>query len=354
MDVNWEAQYDTLRSLHLAGNDITEVSPSSLHEASTGLNHPSSAAIQTITRDENLKGSHMSSNTIPGMSHLGNLHQIGKPFNRLQKLLWLDLSNNRIYHITPNFLPRSLITIDLSGNLLATFPHQLFEHLYDLRIISLRDNLLRSVQNKELRQVRMHLEKLDMGQNLIDLLETDCFQTNYSDVHIRALNLEKNYIKELPRAVFKEIGIVHLVLAFNVIERIHLQAFEGIEDTLEYLDLERNYLNTVPGSIRKLQKLKYLYLTSNNICLLQNLPESTEHLRVLSLSGNNFTMIPVVGLKNYTNLSYLNMGYNSITDIPEGIFLVDGWGSNLQTILLRNNKITHLHLGSFAGLDRSK
>ncbi|KAI8120976.1 Chaoptin [Lucilia cuprina] len=352
LDVNWEAQYDTLRSLHLAGNDITEVSPTSLHETSNGLNHPSSAAIQTITRDENLKGSHITSNTIPGMGHLGSSHVAGKPFNRLQKLLWLDLSNNRIYHITPNFLPRSLITIDLSGNLLATFPHQLFEHLYDLRIISLRDNLLRSVQNKELRQVRMHLEKLDMGQNLIDVLDTDCFQTNYSDVHIRALNLEKNYIRELPAAVFKEIGIVHLVLAFNVIERIHMQAFEGIEDSLEYLDLERNYLNSVPGALRKLNKLKYLYLTSNNICQLQNLPENTDHLRVLSLSGNNFTMIPVVGLKNYTNLSYLNMGYNSITDIPEGIFLVDGWGSNLQTILLRNNKITHLHLGSFAGLDQ--
>ncbi|EDX05100.1 GD21970 [Drosophila simulans] len=63
-------------------------------------------------------------------------------------------------------------------------------------------------------------------------------------------------------------------------------------------------------------------------------------------------MIPVLGLKNYTQLSYLNMGYNSITDIPEGIFAVDSWGSNLQTILLRNNKITHLHLGSFAGLEQ--
>uniref|UniRef100_A0A1I8QBR1 LRRCT domain-containing protein n=1 Tax=Stomoxys calcitrans TaxID=35570 RepID=A0A1I8QBR1_STOCA len=349
LDVNWEAQHDTLRSLHLAGNDITEVSPTSMHE---GASHPSSAAIQTITRDEHLKGSHMSSNSIPGLTHSGLSHQAGKPFNRLQKLLWLDLSNNRIYHISPNFLPRSLITIDLSGNLLSTFPHHLFEHLYDLRIISLRDNLVRSVQSKDLRQVRIHLEKLDLGKNLIEILEPDCFQTNYSDVHIRALNLEKNYIAHLPAAVFRDIGTVHLVLAFNMIERIHVNAFEGIEDSLEYLDLERNNLNTVPGALSRLNRLKYLYLTSNNINQLSNLPENTENLRVLSLSGNNFTMIPVLGLKNYTNLSYLNMGYNSIGDIPESIFTVDGWGSNLQTILLRNNKITHLHLNSFAGLDQ--
>ncbi|XP_017461654.1 PREDICTED: chaoptin-like, partial [Rhagoletis zephyria] len=76
------------------------------------------------------------------------------------------------------------------------------------------------------------------------------------------------------------------------------------------------------------------------------------NLRVLSLSGNNFTMIPVLALRNYTQLSYLNMGYNLISDIPEGIFAVDNWGANLQTILLRNNKITHLHLGSFYGLEQ--
>ncbi|XP_058981157.1 chaoptin isoform X2 [Musca domestica] len=358
LDVNWEAQHDTLRSLHLAGNDITEVSPTSLHD---GVSHPSSAAIQTITKDEHLLkgGSHISSNSITGLTHSmgssgggGNSHQAGKPFNRLQKLLWLDLSNNRIYHISPNFLPRSLITIDLSGNLLSAFPHHLFEHLYELRIISLRDNLVKSLMTKDQRQVRIHLEKLDMGKNLIEALETDCFQTNYSDVHIRALNLEKNYIRHLPAAVFRDIGTVHLVLAFNEIERIHVNAFEGIEETLEYLDLERNNLNAVPGAISRLNRLKYLYLTSNNINQLSNLPENTENLRVLSLSGNNFTMIPVLGLKNYTNLSYLNMGYNSIGDIPESIFTVDSWGSNLQTILLRNNKITHLHLNSFAGLDQ--
>ncbi|XP_037960253.1 chaoptin [Teleopsis dalmanni] len=357
LDGNWEALFDTLRSLHLSGNDITELSPTALHEFSNGGNggaHPSSlAAIQTIqSRDDTSRNMHAGLAASSTNMHSSHNHVGSKPFNKLQKLLWLDLSNNRIYHITPNFLPRSLVTIDLSSNLLATFPQQLFEHLHDLRIISLRDNLLKGVHTKELRLLRMHLEKLDLGQNLIESMETDWFQNNYSDVHVRALNLEKNFIKQLPPAVFRGTSIRHLVLAFNLIERIHLSAFEGIADTLEYLDLERNNLNAVPGAIRSLNKLKYLYLTSNNICQLTNLPEYTDSLRVLSLSGNNFSMIPVLGLKNYTELSYINMGYNIIADIPEGIFAVDGWGANLQTILLRNNKITNLHLGSFYGLEQ--
>ncbi|XP_041448390.1 LOW QUALITY PROTEIN: chaoptin [Drosophila obscura] len=353
LDGNWEAQHDTLRSLHLADNDITEVSPNggggSLELSSTNDNssQPSSlAAVQTSQEAGN-------SLYQPSPSS-GDRSALGRPFEQLQKLLWLDLSNNRIYHVSGNYLPRSLVTMDLSSNLLTIFPQQLFEQLPGLRIVSLRDNLLRSVQWKELqvRPLRMHLERLDLGQNCIESLESDYFQQNYSDVHLRALNLEQNFVTQLPAAVFKATGIAHLVLAFNAISRVHSAAFEGLTDTLEYLDLERNRLTTVPVAISSLHRLKYLYLTSNEISQLVNLPSYTDNLRVLSLSGNNFSMIPVLGLKNYTQLSYLNMGYNSITDIPEGIFAVDSWGSNLQTILLRNNKITHLHLGSFAGLDQ--
>ncbi|XP_032582922.1 chaoptin isoform X1 [Drosophila sechellia] len=351
LDGNWDAQHDTLRSLHLSDNDITEVAPGggSIEVVSQNDNssQPSSlAAVQTRLETSN--------SIYPPSPSSGDRVTGGRPFEQLQKLLWLDLSNNRIYNVAGNYLPRSLVTMDLSSNLLTVFPQQLFEQLPELRIVSLRDNLIRSVQWKELqvRPLRMHLERLDLGQNCIENLESDYFQQNYSDVHLRALNLEQNFVTQLPEAVFKATGIAHLVLAFNAISRVHPSAFEGLTETLEYLDLERNRLTTVPVALSSLHHLKYLYLTSNQISQLNNLPSFTENLRVLSLSGNNFTMIPVLGLKNYTQLSYLNMGYNSITDIPEGIFAVDSWGSNLQTILLRNNKITHLHLGSFAGLEQ--
>ncbi|XP_055848500.1 chaoptin isoform X1 [Episyrphus balteatus] len=348
LDGNWESLFDTLRSLHLSGNEITEIALNS-HDGGNSSSSPFGShypmAVQGVQTSSASTSSSM--NSISGHNH------ITRPFSRLQKLLWLDLSNNRIYHIGSNFLPRSLVTIDLSSNLLASFPQQLFEHLFGLRIVSLRDNLIRSVQNKEtVRLVRMHLEKLDLGMNLIEVIESDWFQNNYSDVHVRALNLEKNFIRHLPPGAFKGTGIVHLVLAFNAIERIHVNAFDGITETLEYLDLERNELSAVPGAIKSLHKLKYLYLTSNNICQLSNLPEFAGNLRVLSLSGNNFSVIPINALRNFTELSYLNMGYNTITEIPENIFTV--WGSQLQTILLRNNKITHLHLGSFNGLDQIK
>lgn len=328
----------------MSGNKITELSFP--HETNQPKSLPSSPSEVSISNGGGSSSGSTSSN--------GN--HITRPLSKLRKLLWLDLSNNRIYHISANYLPRTLVTVDLSRNLLAIFPQQLFEHLYDLRILSLRDNLIKNLHSTKLetlRLIRMHLEKLDLGMNSIEEIHSDWFQNSYSDVHIKALNLEKNYIKTLPENAFKGTAIVHLVLAFNQIQRIHVNAFDGITETLEYLDLERNELQSVPGAIRKLTKLKYLYLTSNNIAHLSNLPDTTtDNLKVLSLSGNNFTSIPVDGLRNFTELSYLNLGYNTIFEIPEYIFV--GWGERLQTLLLRNNKITHLHYESFHGLSEIK
>lgn len=76
------------------------------------------------------------------------------------------------------------------------------------------------------------------------------------------------------------------------------------------------------------------------------------YLQVVSLSSNNFSRIPNEVLSNCTGLFYLNMGYNQITSIPENTF--EGWGHFLETLLLRNNKISELSYGAFNGLDSIK
>lgn len=280
-----------------------------------------------------------------------------RTFSKLRKLVWLDLSNNRIAHVSYNLMPKSLVTIDLSRNVLSTFPMSLVEHLHDLKILNLRDNLIAKLYNieysvvvqlsgKQQQRPVYSLEKLDLSQNLIEEIPANLFN---GTIRVKAVNFDKNFIRQLPARAFSDMGIIHMVLAFNYITEIDERAFETLENTLEYLDLERNLLMFVPLAINNLQKLKYLYLTSNEIAHLEYMPSG---LRVLSLSGNNFTQIPSEALMNCTELSYLNMGYNQIRDMSEDIFL--GWGSNLQTLLLRNNKITHLNYNTFNGLDTIK
>ncbi|CAG9800282.1 unnamed protein product [Chironomus riparius] len=334
LDANWGNLADSLRSLHLAENSISDIS----------FNHDD--------RRHNISTSALSSTPLLIQAHHSineqalNKQQSIKTFSKLRKLVWLDLSSNRIQHIGPSTLPKSIVTLDLSKNLITSISTALQEHLHDLRILYLRDNLLQKINDVRFQGLRSHLEKVDLSQNCIDELPRHLFNRS---THVKAINFDRNIITFVPDNAFSDMNILHLVLSFNYIAEIHANAFMTLENSLEYLDLERNFLKTIPTAIYSLNKLRYLYLTSNMISSIESLPAS---LKVLSLSSNNFYHIPNEVLINCTELSYLNMGYNRITSIKPSTF--DGWGGEVQTLLLRNNKIGDLKYGAFSGLDSIK
>ncbi|XP_059616261.1 chaoptin [Phlebotomus argentipes] len=316
LDGNWGSLTESLRSLHISGNSITELSsPYDERKINGTQSLVSAASVSTRT------------------------------FAKLRKLVWLNLSENRLSYVGVNSLPRSLVTCDFSRNVLTVFPVGAFEHLHDIKIISLKDNLLTSVDGVEFAN-RVHLEKLDLSFNEITSVPSQMFN---GSIRSKAINLENNFLVNLPSAAFRGTSAVHVVLAFNNIASVDSEAFAGLENTLEYLDLERNHLTNLFEGLETLNRMRYLYLTANEINHVSHLPPT---LKVLSLSSNNFTSIPTEGLQNCTDLSYLNMGYNKISDLPENGFV--SWGSELQTLLLRNNKITMLNYGSFNGLESIK
>ncbi|XP_035913397.1 chaoptin [Anopheles stephensi] len=357
LDGNWGGLADSLRSLHISGNSISEVSFYTHDEKRQNHTAPNSQASIINAKQFSqyppvtVVGPPTAGNT--GLQQQQQQQQGVKPFAKLKKLVWLDISSNRIAHISPNTFPKSLVTIDLSKNILSQFPTAFLEHLHDLRVLSLKDNLIAKLDGspETTGTARIRLEKLDLSLNLIEELPSLLFN---GSVRIKAINFDKNFIRHLEADTFQGLNIVHMVLAFNFIESIDDAAFATLENSLEYLDLERNRLTAVPSAIGRLNRLRYLYLTSNELTGIPDLPEALlpTTLKVLSLSGNNFTAIPVEGLSNCTELSYLNMGYNKIAEIEENAFA--GWGSNLQTLLLRNNKITSLNYGAFNGLDTIK
>lgn len=334
MDGNWGSLTESLRSLHLANNLIADLY-FSFDEAHNYTQPAAPSAAQ-------------SANT--------------RPFSKLRKLVLLDLSGNRISHIAANSLPRSIVTIDLSRNLLTSVPMQALQHLRDLRILSLKDNLLANAADAEdtlnslgldateLATNRLHLEKLDLSVNALEAVPDKWFNVDTGLFRVKAINFDRNFIRRLPGGIFQHAGLVHIILAFNRIEAIEEDAFDGLEHSLEYLDLERNFLVNVSEAFERLQRIRYIYLTGNQLDTIEiNLPGT---LRVLSLASNNFSQIPVAALENCTELSYLNLGYNKMADLPENSFV--GWGAEIQTLLLRNNKIASLNYGSFNGLDAIK
>lgn len=312
-----------MRVLHLADNSISEINHNDHHYNITA------ATISAEQQQQNIRP-----------------QQHPKDFSNLRKLVWLDLSSNRIHFIGANSLPKSIVTLDLSKNLLSSLPTTIQTHLCDLRILYMRDNLLSSLDSISFKGLRSHLEKIDLSQNHIFSIPNSLFNQS---THVKALNFDRNYLTNLPSHAFTNTNILHLILSNNYISEIDSDAFVTLENSLEYLDFERNFITAIPHAIMNLMNIRYLYFTSNQISSLEFLPST---LRAISLSSNNFTRIPKEILANCSELTYLNMGYNQITFIEPSTF--NKWGENLQTLLLRNNKIGNITYGAFAGLNSLK
>lgn len=267
-------------------------------------------------------------------------------FSKLNELFWLDLSDNRISYISSNYLPRLLYNLDLAGNLFTEIPVNVIDHLHHLKIFSLRNNLITHLTDVKLANNQLNLKKFDMQKNLIKVLPPYLFN---GSIDAEVLMLDKNLISKLPNDAFKNLSVNDLSLSHNRINAISDGAFNGLENTLEHLDLAYNGIKDITKALLTLNRLRYLDLTSNAISFIDFFPNTME---VISLGANNFTAIPLDGLKMCTNLTYLDLGFNKITEIPENCF--DDWGDHLKVLHLRNNKITSLNEGSFNGLDKIK
>lgn len=348
VDYDWYNLVNTLRALHVAGNSISELGNDkdeitanmSPFESTDYASLPSSTTVTTILSAQHDIYAWNSAQNQPSS------RPNAPTFSKFKKLTWLDVSDNRISHVTVNFLPAQIITLNLSDNLLTKVPVNIFGRLHQLRSILLKNNLITSLENIEQIDTNVALERFDVSFNAIEYLPMTFFTENST---IKVLLFEKNLLKTIQNYAFVNTSATRISFAFNDIDAVERHAFDGLEQSLEYLDFESNKLTTIPQAVLALKQLNYLFLPSNRISDIDQLPKS---LRALSLAGNNLTTIPVNGLRHCINLIYLNIGYNSIVDLSENMFIE--WGKRIETLFLRNNKITTLKIDTFNGLESIK
>lgn len=264
--------------------------------------------------------------------------------HQLKHLSKLDLDKNKISSITKMSLPSNIKNLNLADNLLNRFPVDLFPNLQHLQTLNLRGNLIQRISHITFKNHR-NMDKLELGDNGLEAWPSNLFNNT---LVVRHLNLELNQLKLIPANAFKGMHTVKLVLSYNRIEHLDDDCFHGLEHTLEQLDLEHNQLSSIPYAVMNLKRLKHLYLPSNKIANIHFLPQ---HVKVLSLNGNLLTSIPRDALRN-CSLTHLDMGYNLIAYLEEGDF--DQWGDSVKTLYLRSNKITRLDAGVFSSLPQLK
>ncbi|CAB0007001.1 unnamed protein product, partial [Nesidiocoris tenuis] len=276
-------------------------------------------------------------NLFLGENHISSL----KGLEKFKMLNLLNLDKNQVHDLAPGYLPKTLHTLSLSSNLFSKFPWEYLSSAERIAWLYLRDNFINTLPLYNFKN-RKKLDKLDLGENALSEI-TSIFN---GTLQIRDLNLDLNEITSIGDGVFQGTNVGRIYLSQNKISNVSDDAFLGVENTLEYLDLGGNSLQMIPRAVESLRKLKYLYLPSNNISLVHNdtFLGVSETLSALSLSGNDLDHVPSDSLCVCKQLTHLNLGYNRIMEIVEDDFV--GLDS-LETLLLMNNRVVVLPAHSF-------
>ena len=150
------------------------------------------------------------------------------------------------------------------------------------------------------------------------------------------LNLWKKQLGHVPEWVWEQTNTETLVLADNDLSEVSGRI--GGMRTLRMLDLGHNRLTTVPEALGDLDTLgDFLYLHDNKLGSLPSSLERLTKLRYLNISENAFEIFPecVCGM---ANLIELRVSDNALSSLPQSVARL----SRLRELHLRNNQLTRL------------
>ena len=145
----------------------------------------------------------------------------------------------------------------------------------------------------------------------------------------------------------------YCALDTHQITSLNEDAFSGLSDSLQIIDLWNNSLTSLPENVFDgFLNLNAIYLRHN---LLTSLPEDVfdglSNLVWLKLFNNRLTSLPEDAFDGLSNLTELYLQNNNLTSLPENIF--DGL-SDLNVLALHNNKLTILPENIFDDLSSLK
>ena len=204
--------------------------------------------------------------------------------------LYLDENPLKYFWINPNY--QSLKILSLSNCLLSEIPV-----IYSLQVLDISHNEIRSVTFDTLQHMPL-LRYLNLNNNKLTILP---------EVHhlnrLETLSLSNNLISNITD-IFMTNSLKMLNLKGNNIDNIDVADWWQLS-RLEYLDLSRNKLNSLPSMWHKsMPMLKYLNLELNNFVSLEN------------IQIHNFVDLREVYLKN-NNITYVDINQNILRLVPK-------------------------------------
>ncbi|KAK4472386.1 hypothetical protein MN116_003644 [Schistosoma mekongi] len=174
-------------------------------------------------------------------------------------LVILDLSENRIRRLhNENLSFPQLTSLCLANNNISTLPISICE-LKNLTVLELKFNELRSLP-EDLGRLSYTLRQLDLGHNRLEVIPASLFPKM---CRLSYLCLDSNPIFEVPDEISNLKELTHLSIS-GCSRLVSLPEGLGFCMNLLMLKASKNKLSSLPKTIAKLERLKYLDLSDND------------------------------------------------------------------------------------------
>ena len=271
---------------------------------------------------------------------------------------------NKFLRVIPGNISRSVLFLDLSGNLGIKITRTSFEKFKVLTGLKLESCGLSVAFTIPHRLSQIHLQnnkitfkefytmfyrpspflrKINVSYNKIDIISRQPLM-NKTSLKLKSLTMDGNYMKRIYKQTFSGFYYLEILsLIIMGIENIEKDAFSDLTK-LTKLSLFSNKLVSFPKNLFKpLGKLIELDLEKNKLQAVPNFNGLPRIMIDLKLGFNNISDISTLSEMGVESVKSIQLWYNNITTLPKQVFRkIFSFSINLSF-----NKIKHIKGYSF-------
>lgn len=267
-------------------------------------------------------------------------------FGKNQELQSLHLKKTLLRVFRPNWFSglKSLLRLDLSGNLFTSLPSEAFQPLMKLQSLTLSSNNVSQLANDTFNGLSQLLV-LRLNRNSLQDLPAGCFDDLEN---LEELSLHDNSIAHLPKDLFsKTLKLKKLYVSNNKLRSLSHGIFLNLP-LLSQISLYENHLETLGPGVFGPMPLQELWLYDNKLSTLEeDTFRNLTHLRLLVLSRNRIHHVSGRAFTGLVQVGEVSLHTNLLTTLQAGTF--QGM-PNLVNISLEHNLISSLPTGLLQGV----
>jgi hypothetical protein len=242
-------------------------------------------------------------------------------------IVHLNMNNNELTHFELNFLGQliNLKELYMDYNKLEYIPDNVFASTRQLETLSLKGNFITHLSSEyAFAGLHFNLRRLNLASNRIQMIARRVFMHTSK---LRELNLEKNLLG----VHFEALSGASTSSSSEKINADLLNAFEGVESELKFINLENNKLK--PSHLWSL-----VNLLNVETARLGHNQMSELNLKAYGENGDTVEKLSKL-FEFYRNLTYLDMQNSSLRQMP----YFAGLNRTLLSFNLASNRICHVN-----------